>query len=205
MALLYMGLPFSHWQDEPFWRAEDKRLTRAFAQCGQPVSALNSGVAGHAICEEAGWDDAFVATGPALPERDFLSDAVYWEDFLFLYISASAAMGPEDYSQFVTEAARQAADNGLFVVADQRRQARNKEWQAYAHLTWSEEERPLPRQGNCRLSLAVHAGQVQIAGPSFSAYPSDRDSISFMPPFLCALLTGNTLADAVRAGAHESE
>ena len=198
MSVLYIGLPFSRWEaDEALKRDEEKRIA-SFQRAGLSLVPVNGGAGSSRICRHYGWDDSFVCENE-LPGEEFLTDHVFWEDYMLLYISPGAARSDASYQQFAGQAARIGADNGMFVAADLYGVTEPVPWQHQAHIIWRRGAEPFPCEGNCRLSLAFDGQQIHVAGMKEKVYHGTIATRETMPAFLQSLLHGATLEEALQA------
>lgn len=171
---------------------------KAFQAAGVSITPVNGGNNGSTLCKSYDWDPVFACKD--IPTEDFLENQVFWEDYLLLYVSASAVAGTAAYRRFVLQAVREGVDNGLFVVADLRNRAAVQAWADMAHIRWSNGPRLLPKTGNGRLSLSFANKGVLIDGKERHYYEDMCDGRVFMPAFLKSLINGTDLEDAVEAG-----
>jgi hypothetical protein len=179
MDIAFIGFP-SGTPDEsgrPVFVAEDDRIMNHFSRLGGTVQLLKV-IAGseHMEAHILPWH-----LGPkgwmAVPPGNSWEEEVYWEDFQLLYISSSVAAAPAEYGNFVKEIIADAAQFGVFTVADLRGSAGQVPWAGKTDIAWT--------QGALAENVSVRHSQI--------LFSLEADRVSFVTP-----AGPSSLCDALR-------
>jgi hypothetical protein len=203
LDVLYIGLPFSRWDYRRMvlQRHSDVAVTTAFKNEGCSIFSINAAENGAQICKETGWDSSFVQqTGVTVPKDFFLATQVYWEDYMLLYISSSAAYSSPEYVRFVNRAVEEAIGNGLVVAADVRGEAAEAPWADKATVVWDMAPFSPALSGDRLISIGIGLNDITIATrKGMGRFSGAVDGEQFMPVYLKSLLEGKSMADSVEA------